>query len=307
MHTIKLNVVFTGVCSYEAVNVVGDRAREVRFMMPNARKWRVSANDPDFLIPPHHPFLIVRESEVARRDETGNWKGRKPSGRLFDRWVYWMLRDETLRIVEKTKECEKRPKDARDVKLGNTANVVRLRDLCGDDARVDPSCSEGRSGRVASRFVFQRGRLSQRRLTTETFRFRRCDGTYTRPQELADEIQMALRGVRLIGSELTISTRRLDDEDDDETSIEPRKRDAIILRPTRPLLDIYAGSAPEADLAAVVGGAPNHDHGNANLHFEYHYEMSRRNLDVFPVPERVAKATTGPIGGNDRCPPSNGG
>lgn len=293
MAKVDLNIVFTGIVSYAPTSGGPCKcADEVRFVMPNIRNWQQSKNDCAILIPPHHPFLIARKDEVAL-DCGGFWKGAQPSGVLYDKWVYWMLKNENIRVDRMEKKG---------VKFGKTANVVRLSELC-PEAGLSNECLREDTPRVAARVVLTDGRLSQRSLTTERYEFERCGGKKTAAQELADEVQVSVKALKLSAdNELVLKRLGLNDGKKALTPI-------ILRRRYRPLMTIYFGSAPEADLGAVVGRTTNHDHGGTNYHFELHYEMSsRRPFAPLPVPTRVpAGPGTPPLGGGDRCPPSSGG
>lgn len=287
---VDLHTVFTGIVSYAPGDGGGCKcAEEVRFIMPNTRVWRPSRSRPGKLIPPHEPFLIALECDVAL-DGNGFWKGKQPTGRLFDRWVYWRLTNDNIRI-------NAMPKTG--VTFGKTDAVVRLADLC-PEAELDDECIRGETGRVGARVVFTAGRLSQKGLTTDKYKFETCAQGTTRAKEIADEILVILNGLPLVNGDLILNRRRLNDGRSGRTP--------IILHPQRRMTQIFFGSAPEADLGAVVSRVENHPHGNTNFHFELHYDLSRRRpFPPIPVPEFAGSGTGGPISGSDRCPPTAGG
>jgi hypothetical protein len=292
---VDLHVIFTGVVSY----FPGDGGNcncvnEVRFMMPNGRAWRMSRNKPDVRIPPHVPFLIARERDVAFDDGPRFWKGKPPTGRLFNKWVYWILNDDNVRI-------ENSPHTG--VSFGNTQDVVHLADLCSE-AGVSDECVRENTRKVAARVIMDAGRLSQRSLTADEFIFETCSGKTIGPKPIADEVLVSIKKLKLINGEIILKRLRLDDA--------RSARTPIILKPhpQQRLIKIFFGSAPEADLGAVVGQMTNHDHGDTNVHFELYYDLSkRRPFPPMPIPERSPLVTgmTGPIGGGDRCPPTAGG
>jgi hypothetical protein len=325
METVYVNAIFTGICSFVIGDEIGEHtAKDVRFVMPNARKWQRSQNNKGVLLPPHYPFLIAREVDVARTpkgDEQGKWVGRRPTGRLLDRWVYWIIKDETLRFEFGTDKGTQPP-----LTIGSLRDVADLHDLVGKGGEVDDVCLQGRCRRVAARVVFDRGVLSQRSLTTDKFYFVRPDQTETPPKELVDELQVALPAVPLVPRKanrrdgvsddadqraderfLVITPRALDDDPDDSDDEERRVTRDIILSPQQPLIHLYFGSAPESDLGAVVAGYGNHEHGTSNLHFEFHYEVSRKKHNALPVPKLYGPGSGGPLAGTDGCPPAHGG
>lgn len=290
--TIDLNLIFTGIVSFTPPTGGScDCVEEVRFIMPNVRQWRRSINRPGKLIPPHHPFLIARARDVAV--DGGFWKGAPPSGRLFERWVYWILKDDHIQIDNLRKDG---------VTYGNTSDIVRLSSLC-PEADICDECAKEESPRVGARVVLTAGRLSQRSLTTEKYLFTTCPGRTIGPKEIADEVQVSIKKHELRNGEVVLKRLRLNGE--------KGARDPIILCPRRPkgLMTLYLGSAPEADLGAVISRSENHDHGDTNIHFELHYDVSkRRPYPPMPVPVRQLGTSSGigPIGGNDRCPPTSG-
>ncbi|HEY0140774.1 MAG TPA: hypothetical protein VGF48_07750 [Thermoanaerobaculia bacterium] len=289
-----MNIIFTGIVSYTPTSAGPcDCVEEVRFIMPNVRQWRASLNEPQKLIPPHQPFLIARERDVAKVGDSA-WKGAPPSGRLFERWVYWILQADHIRVDDLNKDG---------VVYGNTHDVVRLRDLC-PEAEVCDECAKEESPRVGARVALTSGRLSQRSVTTEMYCFETCAGPTIGPKAIADEVQVAIKGHELnVNGEVVLKRLRLNGQ--------KAARDPIILKPKNVggLMTIYFGSAPEADLGAVVSRIDNHEHGETNIHFELHYDVSkRRPYPPLPVPKRrpATYSGAGPIGGSDRCPPTTG-
>jgi hypothetical protein len=298
--TVDVNVVFTGICSYAPRDAgpnagTGGKVDKVTFVMPNGKSWRKSRNPGNAkLIPPHHPFLVAKECDVARVD--GLWKGAPPSGRMYEKWVYWLLDPANIHIGLLRTDG---------VRFGNIKDVIHIPDLV-PEAEVSDVCLMGETESVGARVIFESGFLSQRSVTTGRFSIRRANSDKPDPsKEIADEIQVALKDVDLNESgELVLKRLNLND---DKNALEP-----IILKPSQPLIKIFFGSAPPADLGAVVGWVPNHEHGDSNTHFELHFDISRRRpYPPLPVPSPdVVKETgaRGPLAGTDGCPPgSNGG
>lgn len=291
--TVDLRLIFTGICTFvPRAPVAQNQYKEVRFIMPDARKWRKSQKKAGASIPPHRVFLIVKEADTAQ-DSTGGFLGREPSGRLGDKWVYWTLEHENLRVKDAP---------ASGVEISTQMKIADIPKLCYD-ARIAPHHIDGDSTAVLARVILQNAALSQGSETACMYQFQLCDNTYTQPSALADEVVVDITRVPVgTSGEVQIISTSLNDQ---EANAPP-----IILRAAQSgTIQAYCANAPESDLLAVLGQAPPHAHGDANLHFELYYLLSQKApTDIIPVPELVPGTCKGkgpPLPGTDSCPPSS--
>jgi len=296
MATIKVKLFFTGICTYSPGTPPADGQKhpKVIFVIPFANTWKKSKKKPGKVIPPHVPFLMAPEVDVAREAD-GDWVGRAPDGRIRNH-VFWILGRENVRFKDL---------DTDGVEYGDMSDVIHIPDLC-KDAGMDSSLLNQRSNKVGARIILTTGALSVKSTTDCKYYFELCDGTTTTPAYIADVLQMNLGDVQLSSKgEIFFLTNALDDG--------PNGEKQIVLKPDKDTaqLELIAGSAPEVDLPAVIGAAPNHQHEDENLHFELHYGVSKKAPStVIPVPIRVpgsCRTTEGtpPLPGTDTCPPSS--